>query len=38
MKASKHGKSVTLSIGDRVIVIREEEARELMECLKKELK
>lgn len=38
MKASKHGKSVTLSIGDRVIVIREEEARELMEELKRVLK
>ena len=38
MKVSKHGKSVTLSIGDRVIVIKEEEARDLLEELKKCLK
>jgi hypothetical protein len=38
MKVSKHGKSVTLSIGDRVIVIREEEALDLLKELIKVFK
>ena len=38
MKVSKHGKSVTLSIGDRVIVVKEQEALDLLKELIKALK
>jgi hydrogenase maturation factor len=37
MKVSKKGKSVTVYLGDRVIIIREDEALELLEELKKVL-
>jgi hypothetical protein len=37
MKVSKKGKTVTVNMGDRVVVMREDEALELLEGLKRVL-